>query len=222
MNVRTAFVRRQLATGVALLGSSLASTASADVQNITGFGVGAGPNGRVLSGYLQAYDFLAGIGGAFLGIANNYQSGPNVMSGLVSGSSQVEIAAMNATVASPQIFRAGDTIAGPAAGVWAAGIGATSSLFGFNTTTAANLGPGSFMAFRVWNAAFTQARYGYFEVTWNSLFWEFEILSGAYEDNFDTAITIPAGGGGGGGVPLPGAAGLAACGLLGLSRRRRR
>lgn len=28
--------------------------------------------------------------------------------------------------------------------------------------------------------------------------------------------------GGGGGVPLPGAAGLAACGLLGLSRRRRR
>jgi hypothetical protein len=30
------------------------------------------------------------------------------------------------------------------------------------------------------------------------------------------------GGGGGGGVPLPGAAGLAACGLVGLSRRRRR
>jgi hypothetical protein len=29
-------------------------------------------------------------------------------------------------------------------------------------------------------------------------------------------------GGGGGGVPLPGAAGLAACGLLGLARRRRR
>ena len=30
------------------------------------------------------------------------------------------------------------------------------------------------------------------------------------------------GGGGGGAIPLPGAAGLAACGLLGMSRRRRR
>lgn len=222
MNVRTAFVRRQLATGVALLGCSLASTASAAVVNITGFGIGAGLNGGVAFGSLEPHNFLAGIPGGFLVLANNYQSGPNVMSGLVSGSSQVEIAAMAATVASPQIFLAGDTIAGPAAGVWAAGTGATSSLFGFNTTTAADLGPGSFMAFRVWNAAFTQARYGYFEVRWNSLFWEFEILSGAYESNFDTAITIPAGGGGGGGVPLPGAAGLAACGLLGLSRRRRR
>lgn len=33
---------------------------------------------------------------------------------------------------------------------------------------------------------------------------------------------VSSGGGGGGGVPLPGSAGLAACGLLGLSRRRRR
>lgn len=162
MNVRTAFVRRQLATGVALLGCSLASTASAAVVNITGFGVGAGLNGGVAFGSLEAHNFLAGIPGGFLVLANNYQSGPNVMSGLVSGSSQVEIAAMNATVASPQIFSAGDTIAGPSASVWAGGV--HSSLFGFNTTMAADVGPGSFMAFRVWESTFTQARYGYFEV----------------------------------------------------------
>ena len=64
--------------------------------------------------------------------------------------------------------------------------------------------------------------YGYIEVTWNSTTDTFEILSAAYESTGGVGIVIPAGsGGGGGGVPLPGAAGLAACGLLGLSRRQR-
>ena len=61
-------------------------------------------------------------------------------------------------------------------------------------------------------------RYGWLEVTWDGTDWA--ILSGAYESDLNTAIL--AGATGGGAVPLPGAAGLAACGLLGMSRRRRR
>ncbi len=45
-------------------------------------------------------------------------------------------------------------------------------------------------------------------------------LASATTTYFEVAATVS--GGGGGGVPLPGAAGLAACGLAGLSRRRRR
>lgn len=45
-------------------------------------------------------------------------------------------------------------------------------------------------------------------------------LASATTTYFEVAATVA--GGGGGGVPLPGAAGLAACGLAGLSRRKRR
>jgi MYXO-CTERM domain-containing protein len=67
----------------------------------------------------------------------------------------------------------------------------------------------------------TNWNYGWIEVTWtwggspqNS---SFQILAAAYESNVGAAIVTPSGV-----VPLPGAAGLAAVGLVGLRGRRRR
>jgi hypothetical protein len=116
-------------------------------------------------------------------------------------------------LASPRNFGSGATIDGSA--LFSASSNET--CFVYNSNVSANFGSGSFMGFRTGSSG--NYNYGWLEVTWDGTNWE--ILSGAYESDLNTAILAGATGGGGG-VPLPGAAGLAACGLLGLSRRRRR
>ena len=94
---------------------------------------------------------------------------------------------------------------------------ATASRFKDVSFTSPDFGPNSYMGFRV--QVGTDFMYGWMEVTWTGATNQFEILAAAYETDLNTSILA---GATGGGVPLPGAAGLAACGLLGLGRRPRR
>lgn len=94
---------------------------------------------------------------------------------------------------------------------------ATSSRFKGLGSTSPDFGPNSYMGFRV--TVGTDFLFGWMEVTWTGSTDQFEILAAAYETDLNTAILA---GATSYAVPLPGAAGLAACGLLAAARRRRR
>lgn len=90
--------------------------------------------------------------------------------------------------------------------------------YGYGTYMSPDFGPGSYLAFRVESGG--QFNYGYFEVTWSQATSTFEILSGAYESEFNKAITA-----GGEAIPEPGtwaAAALLAGGAAYARWRRRK
>ena len=88
----------------------------------------------------------------------------------------------------------------------------TAAYFAFGVSEVPPFAGSGFMGFRVTDGL-SNEYYGYIEVTWDGT--NFEILSAAYENTAFGSIFTPA-------IPLPGAAGLAACGLLASARRRRR
>ena len=106
----------------------------------------------------------------------------------------------------PFVLAAGDAPATPVNFAPNASIGNGStyypyvnSLFKFDTTVSPDFGPGSYMGFRT-----AQNNYGWLEVTWTASSGEFQILSGAYEDQAGEAILAGAGGAGPAAVPEPG------------------
>ena len=143
------------------------------------------------------------------------KTGPGVSRTGIWGSMNTEFAVIStSSVANPAKYSAGTTIdATLPTGVWGASFFEYSCFQEFGQS-AADFGPGSFMAFRMQDGS--DWYYGYFEVTWDSASGNFEILSGAYESVANTALTIP------GASAVPGGAGLAACALLGAAGRRRR
>ena len=79
-------------------------------------------------------------------------------------------------------------------------IGDAESLFKFGSDySSPDFGAGSYMGFVT-----SQGNYGWLEVTWTAASKEFEILSGAYEDQVGEAILAGAGGPGPAAVPEPG------------------
>lgn len=96
---------------------------------------------------------------------------------------------------------------------------ATQSAFRYDYSAAPNFGPGSYMGFRTWTG-----NYGWLEVTWDNTSNQFQILSGAYEDQ--VGVSILAGQGAGpAAVPEPGtwaAAALLAGGAAFARWRKRR
>ncbi len=57
---------------------------------------------------------------------------------------------------------------------------------GLGIATAPDFGPGSYMGFRFGTAG--SYNYGWLEVTWDSTFVQFQVLSGAYQSTINTAI----------------------------------
>ncbi len=212
---------RSLALVAAVLGGSMAVTpqSEAAIVNITsGFGIGA-PNGGVAAGSSQAFSGLFGTAESF-SIANGDQGNLWGFETPVLGPGYVQFlenpSNVNVARIVPANFMIDDFGGNPFAG------SDTYSGYLRNDyvpTNLASFGPGSYFAMRVYNGS--DWLYGYLEVTWDSTTNEFNILSGAYESTAGVGILAGATAGGGA-VPMPGAAGLAACGLLGLSRRRRR
>jgi hypothetical protein len=210
--------RRTLAKGVVLLGCSLAAAPHADAAIV---GLDLGPSG------FNLLDPNCGApNGGFRNVANFPVSGPVLKAfngyyrGLVGGTngSSVLSFAINGAYASPRNFGIGGTIDGTAN--WSTDVARTGFKFG-TAFTSPDFGAGSFMAFRFSTDGGTNWNYGWLEVTWFASTNTFQLYGGAYESTAGVAIQAGATGGGGA-VPLPGAAGLAACGLLGLGRRRRR
>jgi hypothetical protein len=208
-------VRTQLAARLGLLAGELAAAphANAAVVNLdlgpSGYNI-LGPNGGLGSSTFRSVNYFPAAAGTVPSIYLHHDS---TQAG-ISGVNQLWFA-INGGVANPRRFVTGDTIDSTITS-WSYSSGSDSQ-FRNGANVSANFGAGSYMGFSFYDYFGTY--YGYIEVTWDSSTDTFEILSAAYESTGGVGIVIPAGGGGG--VPLPGAAGLAACGLLGLSRRRR-
>lgn len=121
--------------------------------------------------------------------------------------------------ASPFRFSAaGDSLVGPSLPAntsWSLDPGKTT--FSYDGDTSADWPAGSYIGFRARVGATNDYNYGYFEVTWNNVSNQFEILSGAYESTVNTPISV---------VPEPSASALTGIGALALGagaiRRSRR
>jgi hypothetical protein len=208
--------RHQLAMGVALLGCTLAGAPSAraavvaiDVSTFSGVNADLSyGNDRTISNFVGGHDLILHFSVDYVGL----QSG---------SSSSFQFAHDGgSTNANPHNFGPGSDISAWG-GEWSGGIWRT--LFVYDNGTqylSADFGASSFMGFRFGDG--TNWNYGWIEVTWT---WggsvptsSFQILAAAYESTVGGAIVTPSGAA----VPLPGAAGLAAVGLVGLRGRRRR
>ncbi|MFM7134032.1 MAG: hypothetical protein ACKO0W_06930 [Planctomycetota bacterium] len=203
--------RRTLSSGAALLACSLAATteSNAAIQRLN-----LGPSGFNVLGVNAglAPNSARSMNLPFVGCVMQMYSGYYGYTGLV-GDGYLSFAVTGGR-ASPRNFASGASIDGTA--LFASY--ATQSLFSYFVVNyyddvSPNFNAGSFMGFRFSTDLGTTFNYGWLEVLWDGTDWE--ILAGAYESTAGVAIRA-------GAVPLPGAAGLAACGLLGLSRRRRR
>lgn len=210
---------QRMCAGAALLAAALASTSEthAAIQaldlgpsgfNLLGVNAGiAGSNFRTVSNFPVA--------GCQLEVYSRGSWGYSGLDGDSGGGNDLKFAVNAFSNASPRNFASGATIDGTAlfSGY------SSYTCFKYNSSVSANFNAGSFMGFRFTTDSGATFHYGWLEVLWDGTDWE--ILAGAYETTAGAAILAGAGGGGGG-VPLPGAAGLAACGLIGLGRRRRR
>lgn len=206
----------QLIVGAALVGCTLASASETQAaivvldMSASGFAISTGNTGWPSNSIASAYNFpIAGmkltLSSGFLGYwglgTNSY------------GSNVFEFA-INGGVTSPRNFSSSSAIDSTATFTTT-----DDTMFRAGSSVSADFGPGSFMGFRFSTDSGANWLYGWLEVTWSSATNTFTIPSGAYETNANTGILA---GASGGGVPLPGAAGLAACGLLASARRRRR
>jgi hypothetical protein len=196
-----------LAAGI----TCFAQNAQAAIVNInispTGFNIG-GPNGGVSNGSSASIGNFP-ISGNYLFLNNNLF---NIYTGLdyIYGS-----------------FASGDADATPVKFSLNASIGDTSiyrsglmSFFRSGASVSPDFGPGSYMGFKT-----AQGNYGWLKVTWTAASNEFEIFSGAYEDQVGVAILAGAGAGPGpAAVPEPGtwAAAALLAGGAGFMRWRKR
>lgn len=198
-----------LAAGLGV-GAATVPTATAAIVGIdigpSGFNIGGINAGLSPEAFVSINNFpFAGAGTLFL-------RNRAAQKGLASLGGQLQFAAGESS-ASPRNFTLNDSIDSSANFT---GSGARTQFY-FVDTASPDFGPGSYMGFRTGTG-----NYGWLEVTWNSAANEFEILSGAYEDQVGVAILA---GNTGAAVPEPGtwaAAALLAGGATFARWRKRR
>jgi hypothetical protein len=212
---QTARLGVYLAAGLGVSGAAM-STSEAAIVIIdigpSGFDVDGVNAGVALYSLLYRDNFpLTGAGRLYA--ANGFFGGVWGLAG-VSGLSF----ANGGSIASPSKFSLGAAI-GSSANWDTAGVAVVNPFFQYITFASPDFGPGSYMGFRT-----AQGNYGWLEVTWDSASKDFQILSGAYEDQVGVAI-LAGGGAGPAAVPEPGtwaAAALLAGGAAFARWRKRR
>jgi hypothetical protein len=179
-------IGRYLAAGFGVTGlatvESEAAIVNLDVSSISGVNGGLSPGGVTnFTGFVPA---TPGTGFTVYNAFGSYsQRG-------VTQLSRVRFAAGPA-LASPTKFVAGNLVSS------ANSFPSSYYQSVFSTTYGAggvspNFGPGSYLGFRIQDQFVpTNFYYGYLETTWNSTTNQFQILSGAYENTPNTAITVP-------------------------------
>jgi hypothetical protein len=208
---QTARLGVYLAAGLGVSGAAM-STSEAAIVTIdigpSGFDVDGVNAGLAHYGSLNRNDFPFTGAGTLRVTAGRY-----LLYGLRGGNGLSF--ANGGSNASPFKFSLNDSIGSSAN--W--GGGQNTSLFQKYTTVSPDFGSGSYMGFRT-----AQNNYGWLEVTWDSASQDFQIFSGAYEDQVGAAI--PAGAGAGPApIPEPGtwaAAALLAGGAAFARWRKRR
>jgi hypothetical protein len=195
------------------------SEAAIQVIDISSFNIG-GTNAGVVSGNFLIVDNFP-VSDEAMRIFNEREFyGLTTFTGLTPWSFDFGFA-INGGQASPKNFALNDPIgASLSSGQWS---GNTYSAFRDGDFVSPDFGPGSYIGFRFGDIE--NLYYGWLEVTWNSSATEFQILSGAYEDQ--VGVTILAGDTGGGPEPIPepgtwAAAALLAGGAAFMRWRRRR
>jgi len=191
---QTARLGAYLAAGLGVSGAAM-STSEAAIVIIdigpSGFNIG-GVNAGVAAGSTRnVFNFPFARAGT-MGVINYYYEGWGLQ-----GFQGLSFAA-GRTVASPLNFPQGATIDSSA--TWGLGV---SSLFQSYSDVSPDFGSGSYMGFRT-----SQGNYGWLEVTWDSASQDFEVASGAYEDQAGVAILA------GGAAPIPEPGTWAAAALL--------
>jgi len=207
---QTARLGAYLAAGLGVSGAAMSTSEAALIT------INIGPSGFDIDGVDAGLDYLYkesrnnfplnGAGRLFVNnglFANWGLYGGNGLSFASGGSA-----------ASPSKFSLGDSIGSSAN--W--GGNQSQSMFRANYDVSPNFGSGSYMGFKT-----SQGNYGWLEVTWDSASRDFQIFSGAYEDQ--VGVAIRAGGGAGpAAVPEPGtwaAAALLAGGAAFVRWRKR-
>jgi len=210
------------------VGASMAATSTSEaaiqVIDINSFNIG-GTNGGLISGdYSIVYNFpvlneAMRIFNAF--VFEGFST--TTFTGLSTYSADLAFA-INGGPASPKNFAFNDPIdeISTAPYYWS---GSTYSVFRDGDDVSPNFGPGSYIGLRFGDPL--NPNFGWLEVTWNSSANEFQILSGAYEDQGGVAILAGDTGGGPGPEPIPepgtwAAAALLAGGAAFMRWRRRR
>jgi hypothetical protein len=188
---QTARLGVYLAAGLGVSGAAMSTSEAALITiNIgpSGFDIGGVNAGLADDSVLARYDFpLTGAGG--LVVINGFYD--NVWG--LRGRDGLYFAT-GGSIVSPLKFLLNDSISNSAN--WSAAESETTfQYFGF---VSPDFGSGSYMGFRT-----AQGNYGWLEVTWDSASQDFQILSGAYEDQAGVAILAGAGAGPAA-VPEPG------------------
>jgi len=191
---QTARLGVYLAAGLGVSGAAM-STSEAELITInigpSGFNIGDVNAGLALYSFLSRDNFpLTGAGRLY--VFNGLYGGTGL-----NGSSGLSFA-NGGGYASPSKFSLGDSIGSSAN--WSNG---QDNFFQFYSAVSPDFGPGSYMGFRT-----AQGNYGWFEVTWDSASQDFQIFSGAYEDQAGVAILA------GGAAPIPEPGTWAAAALL--------
>jgi hypothetical protein len=206
---QTARLGAYLAAGLGVSGAAMSTSEAAlitinidpDGFNIGGVNAGLGPGATLIrynvpftgAGVLFAQN---GVYGTFWGLV---------------GAAGLSFAT-GSSAATPFNFAQGDSIDRYA--TWRADY----ARFQAGPSVSPDFGPGSYMGFRT-----SQGNYGWFKVTWDSASQDFQIFSGAYEDQAGVAILAGAGAGPAA-VPEPGtwAAAALLAGGAGFMRWRKR
>lgn len=171
------------ATGLASVDSE-AAVVSIDISSVSA------PNGGVAPGNIENFIFTTAEGTAGFRLFNTDDGLGFAALGAYNAAVDNSSFISSGGLALPTNFPASALISAslPQGSAWVDDDD-SATLFNYYGNVSPNFGANSFLGFRFESG--TDFHYGYFEVTWDNVENEFQILSGAYESTPNTPIAVP-------------------------------